>query len=492
MWTASQAVLSKLAVLAATWAIAFKLSEDDVAIASLVTMLTKFFTVLPPFNMGDVLVARGESFRAFVAAGFRIALRWSLITLLIVVLAMPLVLFVYGRFPPGALAALLGASLVRVVAEAFQVGPLVTLRMAFRYRAIALADGATQLGGSLLSVVLAFQGAAAWALVLPIAVVAIVKVLAYRTLAGRALHLEAPPTASEVAELARGFRFAGGAQYVHSVVDTLPILMLGRFAVESETGLFAFAFNLAAQANAVLGGQLSGVLQPVLVSLSGDVPRQVRAFLRTLRVLSAVVVPVCLCQAVFAENLFHAVLPARWQPAVPVFAAISLSEAFFFAAAPTMALLRAQGRFQTFLYWQLAHACLLVAALPFVAKSGGAVGVALLGMVLWAISLPCAVFVCVRPHGVPLRSVIAAFVSPWMTTLPVAVVALVVTRELGVLGRLGDAIALLVLAPCTLVAMLFATKLLQPDVFAELRGIFGGAVTRFQSLFRVLRVGRGS
>jgi len=470
-WTTGQAVVNKIAVLVATWAIAFRLSEDDVALASLVTMLTKFFSVLPPLNMGDVLVARGQSFGVFAAAGFRIALRWSLITVIVVALSMPFIALFYDRFPAGALTALLGASLFRIVAEAGQVVPLVTLRMDFRYRTIALVDGVTQLAGSVLCVILAFAGAAAWALVLPVAVVSLAKALAYRFVTGHRQSQPETPSADQVSDLGRSFRDAGGAQYVHSVVDTLPLLMLGRFASEVETGLFAFAFNLAAQANAVLGGQLSGVLQPVLVTMANDVPRQMRAFMRTLRVLSAVVVPLCVCQAVFSENLFHAVFPSRWQPAIPVFAALSISEAFFFAAAPTMAFLRAQGRFRTFLIWQIVHAGLLILALPFVANSYGALGVALLGAVLWAGSLPVAVHVCVRAHGVAWQSVIASFGVPWVTTVPLGGAALLLSRELGCFGLFADAIVLSVIAPMTLMAMLYSVRFVQPEVYAELKGI---------------------
>lgn len=479
-WTTGQAVVNKIAVLVATWAIAFRLSEDDVALASLVTMLTKFFSVLPPLNMGDVLVARGKSFTMFAAAGFRIALRWSLITVIVVALSMPLIALLYGRFPASTLMALLGASLFRIVAEAGQVVPLVTLRMSFRYRTIALIDGVTQLAGSVLSVTLAFAGAAAWAMILPIALVALAKALSYRFVAGHQQTQTETPTARQISDLGRSFRSAGGAQYVHSVVDTLPLLMLGRFAAEVETGLFAFAFNLAAQANAVLGGQLSGVLQPVLVSMSNDIPRQMRAFMRTLRVLSAVVVPICVCQAVFAENLFHAVFPSRWQPAIPVFAALSMSEAFFFAAAPTMALLRAQGRFRTFLVWQILHAGLLIAALPFVAHSSGALGVALLGVVLWAVSLPLAVHVCVRAHDVSWQSVLASFGLPWVTTVPLGGAAFLVSRELGCFGWFGDAVALVVIAPITLVAMLYSMRFVQREVYAELKDLAESGLKRIR------------
>ncbi|NBX36418.1 MAG: hypothetical protein EBR10_04225 [Planctomycetes bacterium] len=492
LWTSGQAILNKGAVLVATWAIAFRLSEDDIALASLVTVLTKFFCVLPPLNMGDVLVSRGASYSMLASTAARVALRWSILVVATVVLCSPLIALVYKQFPFSALSALLGASLFRVLAEALQVTNVVALRMQFRYRTIAMVDGTLQLGGSVLSVALAFMGAAAWAIVLPISVVAIAKAVAYRLLRSGPQQDQAAVSVEQARGIARDFRVAGFAQYVHSVVDTLPILMLGHFGSQAQTGLYAFAFNLAAQANAVLGGQLSGVLQPVLVQLAHDTQRQVNAFLRTLRVLSAVVVPICLCQAVFSQSLFNAVFPDRWQPAVPVFEALSVSEAFFFASAPTMALLRAQGRFGAFLGWQLIHALALGSALPLVAASHGALGVAVLGTLLWAISLPIAVWMCVRPTGHALSTVVKSFAAPWLSGLPLAALATIIGRELGVFGIWGDAVNLVLVAPATLAAMLLATRLVQPDVFAQLRSLSGGAFSgAFTRVKRFAAIGRG-
>lgn len=488
LWTSGQAMLNKGAVLVATWAIAFRLSEEDVALASLVTVLTKFFCVLPPLNMGDVLVSRGASYALLASTAARVALRWSIVVIAAVALCSPLIALAYQQFPSSALLSLLGASLFRVLAEALQVTNLVALRMGFRYRTIAVVDGTLQLFGSVLTVALAFMGAAAWSMVLPLSLVAIAKAVAYRLLQSGPPQEQAGVSGEQVRGIARDFRVAGFAQYVHSVVDTLPILMLGYFGSQSQTGLYAFAFNLAAQANAVLGGQLSGVLQPVLVQLAHDTQRQVKAFLRTLRVLSAVVVPICLCQAVFSQSLFNAVFPDRWQPAVPVFEALSVSEAFFFASAPTMALLRAQGRFGAFLGWQLIHALALGSALPLVAASHGALGVAVLGTLLWAVSLPCAVWICVRPMGESLTTVLRSFAAPWLTGIPLAALATIIGRELSVFGIWGDTVNLVVVAPTTLVVMLLATRVSQPDVFAQLWSLWGSALS---SVRRAALISRG-
>jgi len=134
----------------------------------------------------------------------------------------------------------------------------------------------------------------------------------------------------------------------------------------------------------------------------------------------------------------------------------------------------------------------LGSALPLVAASHGALGVAVLGTLLWAISLPIAVWMCVRPTGHALSTVVKSFAAPWLSGLPLAALATIIGRELGVFGIWGDAVNLLLVAPATLAAMLLATRLVQPDVFAQLRSLsgdaFSGAFTRVK---RFAAIGRG-
>jgi PST family polysaccharide transporter len=470
-WTTGQAILSKIAVLAATWVVALKLLESDVAVAALVMTATKVLCALPPLNMGDVLVARGAGFRAVTSAASRIVLWWSVIIALGIAVASPVLGSFYDHYPRGLFVSLLCVAGLRVLGESLQVVPLVGLRMGFRYRRIAIVDGVVQLGASILTIALAWFGAGAWALVGPLTVAAFIKAVLYRWSLGLDPAVSAPD--SDSSSIARDFRFAGGAQYVHSLVDTAPLLIIGRCADEIQTGLFAFAFNLAAQANAIVGSQLSGVLQPILSSLAHSGERQVAGFLRSLRVLSALIVPVCLAQAVLAGPLFLMVFPERWQPAAPVFAMLCLSEALFFAAAPTMALLRAQGRFRAFLAWQGIHLVVAVLVLPMAATNAGAFGIAVTTTCLWAVSLPIAVSVAARRGGVGMATSLKVFLMPWLTCVPVATGAWFLVQWLDGHGKLGALASLSIVGPTALACMVLSFRWTQPEAFSDLRFIAG-------------------
>ena len=180
------------------------------------------------------------------------------------------------------------------------------------------------------------------------------------------------------------------------------IVAVGYFAGHFQAGLFGFSFVLAAQANTVIVGRLGVVLQPVLAKLRTDPTRQVHGFLRAQRALGSVCVPAALLQAVVAEPLFQLLLDPKWQPAVPVFQALSLMQALYFASAPSMACLKAQGRFRTLLLWQAVHLLASLGAYCFASRRFGAVGAASAGVILWAISAPVAIWICSSfPNGGP-------------------------------------------------------------------------------------------
>jgi O-antigen/teichoic acid export membrane protein len=74
------------------------------------------------------------------------------------------------------------------------------------------------------------------------------------------------------------------------------------------TGLFFLGSTLAAQAIFLLGGALGTVFLPVFASVGDDRLRQKSMLFRSVDVLTCIVAPVCVLQAVLARDLFHCFL----------------------------------------------------------------------------------------------------------------------------------------------------------------------------------------
>lgn len=486
--TTIQALVNKLATIVSMWVVALKLSPDEIGMASLTLALGIYLVVLPPLTLGDVLVAHQKRFDAVAPAARRIALTIGLATGALIALAAPMLARWYTEYPPGTLMALLWVIALRPVADALCPVALAGLRRDFRYGTIALADGSIQLVATVATVGMALAGASAFALVVPQVVATFAKALAYwmasRPRGGRASKPSLWIDRAITRAIWRETILAGVAQYAHNIVVVLPVVVLGYLSTEEQTGLYSFAYMLSAQANGLIASQLGTVLQPIFGRLAHDPARQAQAFLRVLRTIGAIAVPMTLMQAALARPLFELVLEPKWAMAIPVFAVLSVLEGFYFATAPTMSLLRAQRRFGTYFGWQVTH--LLVAAVVFTLVAGdhGAMGVAVASLACWGVSLPAAVWLCGRPTGRGIGETLGVFASPWSLALPVGLATWWLAGRLAEQGAWGNVVALGAVGPVAFLGCLLASRWTQPAAWADLQPMMGGVLRRLRLVRR--------
>lgn len=202
-------------------------------------------------------------------------------------------------------------------------------------------------------------------------------------------------------------------------------------------GLFAFSFQLSSQANVVVANQVSGVIQPVLSHINDEPDRQCRAFLRALRLIGCVGVPVSLIQGALGVPCFRLLFGSKWDGAIPVFAVLSVMQAFIFLATPIMTLLKAQGRFRAILVWQLLHLVIgalaiwllaqpgllavehltLYLGVPSTEGSGLPLAAAIGGTIVWAVGCPVALWIAVSAGRVSWKEAVLALALPWPAAL---------------------------------------------------------------------------
>jgi O-antigen/teichoic acid export membrane protein len=315
---------------------------------------------------------------------------------------------------------------------------------------------------------MALLGAGAPSLVAPQVLAAAAKAAGYRA-AAPAAGGRAPVAPRWVKRrITREFGIAAAAQYVHNVVFALPPLALGLFADPAETGYFGFAFMLATQGTVIIGGQLVLVLQPVFGHLRGEPERQDRAYLRVLTTVSAIAVPVALLQAALAAPLFGVLFSPRWDGALGTFVVLSVSQALYFGVSPTIALLKAQGRFAAFFGWQVVHLCVAAIAYSVAATKGGSLAVASADLAVWAISAPVAVWLSARRSGLSPWGAVLIFLRPWTTAAPIAGLTWLASGALAGLGIPGQVAALLCVGPIALAGSVAAIRISHPATYEEL------------------------
>ena len=488
VWTITQSILNKFATLASLYIISLKLTPDQFGVAALVIAIGKFAVFLPPLTMGDVIISKSHDLCQnytrinifIIKVGFFIALT--------IAASAPLIALFYNQYQYGMLVGFIMLMSLRPLGDALAVSSLSQLRIGLKYRIIALIDGWVQFSATIFTVVMVVYEYGAISILLPQIISVFIKSICYKYSVRNKINI--PTIDSEANKCldvpVSNFLTAGSAQYIHSILDTFPILMMGRFATESQVGIYGFAVGLAGQANAIISFQLGSVLQPIFGKLKHDIVRQKLAYLRAINAISAVIVPIALIQAVLAEPFFLLFLNPNWQPCIKVFSILSIVEAFYFATSPTIALFKSQSRFRTYFTWQIIQLLVTISVYPFAIIFGGAVGAAIAGVVLWGISLPIAVWLAIRFSGGTFYTAIWVLVAPWINSLPVAVALFFIWEVLCSLGQLGQILSLFVVGPLALIFSLWSTQFIQPATYFEIRNLFKNIINninRFVKLF---------
>jgi O-antigen/teichoic acid export membrane protein len=466
----AQAVINKLASAATMLVVAKVLARDEIGLGNLVLGLGSFLVVLPPFVMCDVLVtrrisggtefARAKRFALLIGIGFTAALS----------LAAPLVANAFPDFPRSTLVALLVVIAMRTTTNALMAPPLAQLRSALQYRPLALVDGTIQLAATAATLVLALAGAGAFSIVAPQLGASAGKALIYRR-AARRIPIAAEADAAQPARdgsTSRAFLIAALAQYAHTAVGALPLLFVGYLFDEDATGDYGFAFMLATQATVIIAFQLGTILQPVYSRLADDPQRQTLGYLRTVDSIGLVAVPLSLLQCALSEPLFNLLFAPKWNEALPLFQALSIAQAFHFALAPTLAMLKSRGMFTTILAWQFLQLVASGLAFGIVAAPHGPLGIAIADTVLWGLGILAASVVAAGGSGIGAGRVLRSLIRPWILATPIALAAWTAWWTLPA-GTWSDLAAIVAIGPAALwVSVLLAARS-SPDVANAVR-----------------------
>jgi hypothetical protein len=223
------------------------------------------------------------------------------------------------------------------------------------------------------------------------------------------------------------------SQYLNNVVKVLELLLLTWVGGPMAVGLFAFAFQLSSQANVVIANQVSGVIQPVLSHINEDPARQFRAFVRALRLIGCIGVPISIIQGAIGYPVFRLLFGSKWDDAIPAFIALSVMQAFIFLSTPIMTLLKARGRFKEILIWQSLHVAFAGAAIwvlmvpcrdaiaaipellhiPATKEAALPLAAAIGGTLVWAIGCPIALRSGAPGGEFRWKTSLAALLQPW-------------------------------------------------------------------------------
>jgi O-antigen/teichoic acid export membrane protein len=166
-----------------------------------------------------------------------------------------------------------------------------------------------------------------------------------------------------VGKSAWGFLFA----ICQRVIQQFDFAVLGLYAMQSEVGLYFFAFSLSVQAVGLLSGSLVPVLFPALnrVAKGGDIHLK-SILIKFATLLSLFGMPFALWQAVSAKPLILIFLPVKWHDSIYLVQILSFGVGFQIVSTLWMTALRVKADFRRqALYSFVSSIYFLVLIIPF-------------------------------------------------------------------------------------------------------------------------------
>ena len=386
IWLLMQSVIGRVVTLGSQIVLALALSPSDFGIISIVLALNTLVFTISNLGIEDLLLQRKRHFGAWVAVASRLNFAFNFIAFL----ASFAVSYLASKYYANAqITPLLFLAAFASLISSFQLVPQTILKRDFNFKLVALINTGEIIALQIFTIILAIVGFGAYSFVLPLPVVALLKLLVLSRLAyfsiGRTVRTRKPM----VFYLLRNGMHLLSTRSIINCVSQGDYIILGLFASKSDVGAYYFSYKLAMQPLWLLAGNFSGVLIPTLIAMKDDPIRQKKAAFDTARLLSYIIFPVCFCQAALSAPVLSVLFGQKWESAVPILQIISIGIAFDAVTWVTGAYLNARQLYRATLYLTFIFATIYFPLVFSGAYFFGALGVATAVMIYFILLGPC-------------------------------------------------------------------------------------------------------
>ena len=413
-----QTAVTKSCDIAAHMLLGRLLLGDEWGVIGLAMAVRAFTDVLRRTGLRQVLVQRHLKFNRWATPGFWMALAIGLAATLIMTAAAPIVAVVYAE--PQLMSLVLILALVPPIGALGTV-PLAKLQADLRFRQLAISDSACRIGQVALRVILVLllrdSGLGPLGYIMPEPLAEIGRSGIYWWMAKPKIRFAAQWRRWRFLLADSGWMFL--ATNANKLVEQADKLILGLFHATSAVGAYYWAYMISRQTIDVFVWNLEKILLPALSQLQLDPKRQMRAFLRSARLLAILVVPACLMLAAIVDPLIHLILPGgQRDDSIAVIQVVSAAMSMWVIYGPTASLIKAQGRFKLFMAVTWLYAALFLLVITLAAwisrllEFNGAVAVALAVGVCMTIFGPIQAYIGIRSDGGTWRDVAVIYVPP--------------------------------------------------------------------------------
>jgi O-antigen/teichoic acid export membrane protein len=317
-------VLLRIGAMAAIWgtsiALARLLEPSQYGLAGMAMVLVSILTVFQESGLHAALIHRQERLQEAVDTATAYTPFVGVFLCVACLAGAPLV----GRFfhHHEVTDLVRGLSVVFLLRAISQV-PITLLQRELRFRPFAIVSLTGNLAQMTVAIVLAVRGAGAWS--------AIGGLIAFEAWCAIFMWTVCPmrphprraslKTLRELLSYGRNIVGVNAAMMVYSYLD---IAVVGRFLGAPSLGAYTIGYQSGKQAVANVTWASNQLIFPAYSKLQGDLVRFKAAYLRSLRFITVVSVPIALGLAAVSGEFIRVVYGARWSAAIPVVAIMSI------------------------------------------------------------------------------------------------------------------------------------------------------------------------
>jgi O-antigen/teichoic acid export membrane protein len=424
-WSFLSTLLSRAGTLISGIILAHVLAPSDYGLFAVATVALVLLANINDLGIEQFLVRHPGELARIAPTGMTVIFGFSMLLFGVFWVAAPAFA---GALGAPAATGIVRALAVGVVINGMFAVPSATLTRSFRQDRRTYADLAGFVITTGLTLVLALLGFGAWSLV-------------WGRLVGNGfnslLHLAFTPVRfrpgwdTKIAKelLAGGLPLAGATLLAVAMVNVDNVIV-GRMLGPSVLGLYVLAFNLSSWPVNLLSIPAARVSVPAFARLQNDPPRMRRAFIRSLGLMFAAAVPICVLLAVLALPVIRVVYGTKWAGAAPALAFLAVLGLARVALQLCFDLLIAAGYGRRTLVLQALWLAVLVPALAVGAHLRGVQGVGVAHMVV-AVGVMVPAFMAVLAGlGFRVRDLAKSVWAPTLGTIGLVAAPLLAMRVL--------------------------------------------------------------
>jgi O-antigen/teichoic acid export membrane protein len=381
MWAMVSLVFGKFSTFIAQLVLGHLLSEDDFGLYAMAASMQLIASCVVGGGMRKVLMARADRYDELARPAFVINLWFNAIAAGIILFGTFVMSTTLWADKLSGTDAKTVLQIAVVIGVGLMISPFgssqrVKLGIDLRYRdftQMSTVSAVLRQGSSIGFAVLGF-GPLSFAL--PVLVQSVVEAVYCRRLVG-------PLPAGLKLDKALFFNLMADAKWAILTTVGVALILQGDYFIVStiETkavvGLYYWGFQLNGAAMAPFLGLLGGVLTPPLGRLNAHPARQAAAFVRIIRVVCVVSMPMSIAAAMCWPWLIHVLWQGKWDAAIVVTQLMALSTCFRTLQPLATAVLEARGEFRAAAFMLIVDGALTVIAAAVGAMIGGVASIAI-------------------------------------------------------------------------------------------------------------------